>query len=336
MSDGGTRARSSAAWAASVPRATAGVARSAPPYLPIGVRTALRIATRRGGTGTSSNTPAPIKRLAAPSRTPPAPARDRVGSVLFDPGREEEASLALPVGHRELQLEGVLVPHVERDVRAGADRLHHAREEIQRVHALHRLFRLQLAQAVLRELEVDPVGLPFGVHGEALGVEGEGHVVGDRLARPDPLPQVVHLHDGHPRGRHVRDLGVGDPRRVHDGHVTGELADLDHEAVLAPSYCRSRMSPGFESRRTSFTFSTSTPISVGSPVNSSNALLLSLRTSIATWDGSTAFTSMPSFETESLTSETRVEMTSVTSRSTSMRMRALNIGASGRVHGGAC
>src|SRR5579871_4107591 len=45
---------------------------------------------------------------------------------------------------------------------------------------------------------------------------------------------------------------------------------------------------------------------------------------------------MPSFETESLTSETRVEMTSVTSRSTSMRMRALNIGASGRVHGGAC
>ena len=39
-----------------------------------------------------------------------------------------------------------------------------------------------------------------------------------------------------------------------------------------PSNCRSMMSPGFESRRTSLSFSTSTPMSVLSPVNSSKTL----------------------------------------------------------------
>ncbi len=92
-----------------------------------------------------------------------------------------------------------------------------------------------------------------------------------------------------------------------------------------PSNWSSMTSPGFDSRSTSFSLSMSTPTSVGSPVNSSKIPLLSLSTSIATWDGSTAFASSPSFETESLTSVTRVETTSTTSRRFSILMRTLNI-----------
>ncbi len=92
-----------------------------------------------------------------------------------------------------------------------------------------------------------------------------------------------------------------------------------------PSNWRSRTSPGFESRSTSFSLSMSTPISDVSPVNSSKIGLWSLRTSIATWEGSTAFASRPSFEMESLTSVTRVETTSTTSRRFSILIRSLNI-----------
>ncbi len=49
MSDGASPARTIAAWAATVPRRVAGTERTAPPYSPIGVRTAERIATEWSG-----------------------------------------------------------------------------------------------------------------------------------------------------------------------------------------------------------------------------------------------------------------------------------------------
>ena len=61
-------------------------------------------------------------------------------SVLFDSGSEEIPTLAAARPHRELDLKRVFVADVERRL-FGGDRLDHRREEVERVHALHRFLR---------------------------------------------------------------------------------------------------------------------------------------------------------------------------------------------------